>query len=115
MSENIEKRKEEENINLEQISEKKDVINESKTIRKGNNLNKEKLLDNIYSKENKISEIVESVEKSNNSEERLIDNAIRRLKIVGVKAIGEARKVLSGKGLDDLHDRITNENKKSDK
>jgi uncharacterized protein with ACT and thioredoxin-like domain len=115
MSENIEKGKEEENINLEQISEKKDVFNESKTIKEVDDLNKEKLLENIYSKENKISETIKTVEKNDNSEERLIGNAIQRLKIVGVKAIEEARRALSRKGVDDLHDRITNENKNSDK
>lgn len=115
MQEKIEKTEIGEVINLEQAKEGQKDNHEIGVIRENNEPNKEDLLKKIYNNENKVDAKTEGNEIKNITEEQKINSFVKEFRIFGSKVINKARKVLGAYGLDELHDKIVDENKNSNK
>lgn len=116
MAEKIEKI----NINNESSVEREGnlegITHEVKKGEENNEQRKEELLQEIYKKSGNNSVKSESCSIDNNpTEEKIISNFIKECRVIGIKAIEKARKVLGPYGLDELHDRIMNDKKNSNK
>ncbi|HNY35885.1 MAG TPA: hypothetical protein PLD14_02165 [Candidatus Pacearchaeota archaeon] len=114
MQEKIEKPEIGEVINLEQTKEGQDDNRKIEAIKESNEPNKEDLLKKIYNKDDVVSAKLE-IKETNDVVEKKVDSFVKEFRIFGSKVIGKARKALGAYGLDELHDKIVDENKNINK
>ncbi len=115
MQEKIEKTEIGETINLEQTKEGQDDNREIEVIRESKEPNKEDFLKKIYNNESTVGAKIEGNEIKNIAEEQKINGFVKEFRIFGSRVINKARKVLGAYGLDELHDKIVDENKNNNK
>lgn len=115
MEEKIEKTEIGEIVNLEQAKEGQEDNHEIEVLEESKEQNKEDLLKKIYNNENKVGAKIEGNEIKNIAEEQKINSFVKEFHAFGSKVINKARKVLGAYGLDELHDKIVDENKNSNK
>lgn len=115
MEEKLEKIEIKSTLESEQGKEKQNNTQENEKIEENNDLEREELLKDIHSKGDEINQKSEIAKVKDVTEDKMVNNFVKEFYSIGIKAIEKAKKLLGAKGIDDLHDQITNKNKNSSK